>query len=85
MIKALLIYSSGAIAIIALLSLVSCKCPPVGADGVKPPCVYVGPSVSATVSFNNVGLTVTAWGEGVKPPGPITIPETVLGIPVGTK
>jgi hypothetical protein len=85
MIKALFLYCSGAIALLAMLSLISCKCPPVGADGVKPPCVYIGPSVTATFSFNNVGLSLTAWGEGAKPLGPITIPDTVLGIPVGTK
>lgn len=64
-----------------LINFVSCECPPKRPDGVKPPCKYVGPSVSA--SFQ--GVTVAFWGEG--PPGsrPINVPESFMGIPINTK
>ena len=68
-----------------MVGLTSCVCPK-NADGTKNgPCKYVGPAITGTVSFNNVGLSITAWGEGVKPTAPLEVPSTLVGIPVNTK
>ena len=91
MIKALLIYCSGAIALLAILSLVGCQCPeknaPLNPDGSKPKCRYVGPNVTASLGFHGVSLSATLWTglQDNKPLGPITLPETFLGVPIGTK
>lgn len=77
--------SSGAIAlIICLLLMSSCQ---TGADGKRH---YVGPNVTGSVGYSGVSVSVTLWSElsaveAKKPLGPITLPPTVLGVPIGTK
>lgn len=70
--------------IFCLLTLNSCKCPdPV--NGVKQPCVYVGPSVTGSVSFHNVGVGITLWGDPKSKSSALDVPESILNIPIGTK
>ena len=84
MYKSLLLYCSGALALLATLALIGCQ---TGPDGKRH---YVGPNVTASIGYHGVSLSATLWSDlsaisPTKPIGPITIPETVLGIPVGTK
>lgn len=59
------------------LSLASCKCPPPLADGTKPPCIYVGPSVTGSISFQGVTAGITLWNDVKHPPEPTTEPLTI--------
>ena len=74
--------------LLLLLSLVSCQCPPPLPNGTKQPCQYVGPNITGSVGFHGVSVGVTLWGKTLKPedePKLLTVPDSVAGIPVGTK
>ena len=71
--------------LIPIILLTSCKCPP-PVNGVKQPCVYVGPAISGSVGFQGVTVGVTLWGDpSTKPTVPLVVPDSVAGIPIGTK
>jgi hypothetical protein len=49
--------------LILILLIPSCTCPPKLADGTKPPCRYVGPSIQGSVGFSGVSVGLTLYGE----------------------
>ena len=67
-----------------LFALVSCQ---TGPDGKRH---YVGPNITGSIGFQGVTASVTLWTDLTaitpkKPLGPMTLPETVLGVPINTK